>query len=125
MLKLLANENLPRQLVAALRSRGHDVRWVLEEQRGIADPVVLREALAEQRVLLTGDKDFGDLVFREGRDASCGVILMRVHGTTSQTELTGIVLPVLESHETDWPGHFAVIERKRVRIRPLPERSNP
>lgn len=123
MLKLLANENLPRQLVAALRARGHDVRWVLEERRGIADPVVLREALAEGRVLLTGDKDFGDLVFREGRDASCGVILMRVHGTVSQAQLVAIVLPALESHEAQWRGHFAVITRKRVRIRPLPKRS--
>ena len=64
MLKLLANENAPRQLVATLRQRGHDVRWVLEEERGIGDPQVLREALAEQRILLTGDKDFGELVFR-------------------------------------------------------------
>ncbi len=123
MLKLLANENVPRQLVAALRARGHDVRWVLEERRGIGDPVVLGEALAEGRVLMTCDKDFGELVFRKGRDASCGVILMRVHGTVSQAQLVAIVLPALESHEAQWPGHFAVITRKRVRIRPLPERS--
>lgn len=84
MLKLLANENTPRLLVAELRARGHDVRWVLEEARGIADPVVLRQAVTEQRILLTGDKDFGDLVFREGRAASCGIVLLRVHGTTSQ-----------------------------------------
>jgi len=122
MLKLLADENIPRRLVAELRTRGHDVRWVLEERRGIADPHVLREALGEQRVLLTCDKDFGDLVYRDGREASCGVILMRVHGTGSQAELIRIVLPVLESHEAQWPGHFAVIQRRRVRIKPLPER---
>lgn len=122
MLKLLANENAPRLIVANLRQRGHDVRWVLEERRGIADPQVLREALAEGRVLLTWDKDFGDLVFRDGREASCGVILVRVHGTRSQAELSGIVVPVLEAHEASWPGHFAVIGRRRVRIKPLPER---
>lgn len=45
MLKLLANENMQRLLVSRLRERGHDVRWVLEEQRGIADPQVLSESL--------------------------------------------------------------------------------
>ena len=103
MLKLLANENTPRKLVTTLRERGHDVRWVLESERGIADPQVLREALAEGRILLTGDKDFGELVFREGRDASCGVILLRVRGTTSQAELVAIVLPLINKHEPDRP----------------------
>lgn len=120
MLKLLANENAPRLLVANLRQRGHDVRWVLEGRRGISDPQVLGEALAEQRVLLTWDKDFGELVFRKGQGASCGVILVRVHATRSQAELSGIVLAVLEAHESSWRDHFAVIGRRRVRIRPLP-----
>lgn len=123
MLKLLANENAPRLLVTTLRTRGHDVRWVLEEQRGVTDPAVLQDALAEGRVLLTWDKDFGELVFRRGRDGSCGVVLVRVHGTRSQADLAQIVLPVLEAHEAAWPGRFAVIERSRVRIKPLPRRA--
>lgn len=81
MLKLLANENTQRLLVTRLRERGHDVRWVLEEERGMADPQVLSEALAEGRILLTWDKDFGDLVYRQGRSASNGLILLRVFNT--------------------------------------------
>ena len=121
MLTLLANENVPRLLVFGLRQRGHDVRWVLEENRGIADPLVLAEALAQRRVLLTFDKDFGELIFRQGKQGTCGVILIRVLGTKSQVELVQIVLPVLEAHETSWANHFSVIERRRARIKPLPE----
>jgi predicted nuclease of predicted toxin-antitoxin system len=78
MLTLLANENIPRMLVSQLRQRGHDVRWVWEEQRGISDPQVLAEAMEQVRILLTADKDFGELVFRQGKQASCGVILIRL-----------------------------------------------
>lgn len=121
MLQLLANENVPRLLVARLRERGHDVHWVREESRGISDAAVLAEALAQQRVLLTFDKDFGELVFEQGKDATYGVILVRVLGTRSQEELVQIVLPVLETHESSWANHFSVIGRRRVRVKPLPD----
>jgi predicted nuclease of predicted toxin-antitoxin system len=120
MLKLLANENVQRLLVAKLRDRGHDIRWVLEESRGIDDPHVLREALSEGRVLLTWDKDFGELVYRQGKSASNGVILLRVFDTKSQAEVVELIVPILEAHESSWPGHFSVIDRSRVRVRPLP-----
>lgn len=88
----------------------------------MADPQVLSDALREGRVLLTWDKDFGDLVFRDGREGSCGVVLVRVHGTRTQAELAGIVIPVLEAHVGAWQGHYSVIDRRRLRIRRLPER---
>ena len=124
MLKLLANENVPSLLVARLRERGHDVRWALEESRGIADPLLLAEALLQGRVLLTFDKDFGDMVFQQGKGATCGVILIRVLGTKSQTELVRTVLPVLEEHESSWSNHFSVIERHRARVRSLPHKKS-
>jgi len=120
VLVLLCNENVPRLLIQSLRDRGHDVRWVLEENRGMADPAVLEEALSQRRVLLTFDKDFGELVFQRGKGATCGIILVRVFGTKSQAELVQIVLPVLEAHESSWPDHFSVIQRRRVSVKPLP-----
>lgn len=71
-------------------------------------------------MLLTWDKDFGDLVYRQGRAASNGIILLRLSNTKSQADVVRIVLPVLEAHESNWPRHFSVIDRSRVRIRPLP-----
>jgi predicted nuclease of predicted toxin-antitoxin system len=122
VLKLLANENVPRLVVTRLRERGHDVQWGLEENRGIADPIVLEKAWSDRRVLLTLDKDFGELVFQQGMEAACGVILIRLLGTKSQSELAQIVVPVLEAHESAWANHFSVIGRRRVRVKPLPQK---
>ena len=54
--------------------------------------------MAESRVSLTMDKDFGEFVFRHGRAATCGVILIRLT-SKSQTEFTDFVLPILETNE--------------------------
>jgi predicted nuclease of predicted toxin-antitoxin system len=120
MLRLLANENIPRLLVARLRERNHDVRWIMEERRGIADPMVLAEAIQQQRVLLTCDKDFGELVFRQGRQASCGIILIRLIAR-SQAVWVDRVLPQLEAHEMRWTGHFGVLGSRKIRIAELPQ----
>jgi predicted nuclease of predicted toxin-antitoxin system len=61
---LLANENFPLDAVEALRTAGHDVLWIRTESPGIADTEVLARAVAERRVLITFDKDFGELAFR-------------------------------------------------------------
>jgi predicted nuclease of predicted toxin-antitoxin system len=77
-MRLLASENFPRVAVEALRSAGHDVLWVRLEAPGATDERVLELARAESRVLLTFDKDFGELVLRGGRSASPGVVLFRL-----------------------------------------------
>ena len=62
-MRVLANENVPAALVERLRSVGHDVARVRERSPGIADPQVIEWAINDQRVLLTFDKDFGELAF--------------------------------------------------------------
>lgn len=64
--------------VNALRLAGHDVFWVRTELAGATDERVLAHAVAEDRILLTFDKDFGDLAFRAGLPATCGIILSRI-----------------------------------------------
>jgi predicted nuclease of predicted toxin-antitoxin system len=73
----LANENVPGAAVAAARAGGFDVAWMSEIGPGSNDSVVLQMAIAQQRVLITLDRDFGWMAFRLGAAASCGVILMR------------------------------------------------
>src|SRR5687768_1151256 len=77
MARFLANENVPREAVQAAREAGFDVTWMVELQPGAADETVLALAQREGRVLITLDKDFGELVFRHGRSGSHGVILLR------------------------------------------------
>jgi len=85
---------------------------------GSPDTAVLARAVAEQRLLLTSDKDFGDLAFHFGLPANCGVILLRLP-STSVASLAIQVATVLMSR-TDWTGNFAVVEPHRIRMRPLP-----
>ena len=68
---ILADENVPGAAVARLRDAGHDVSWVSEDAPGTADPDVLERASKEDRLLVTFDKDFGDLAYRAGLRARC------------------------------------------------------
>lgn len=118
MLRFLANENMAVDVVAALRLAGHDVAWIREDSPGVDDPSVLARAVKEQRVLVTFDKDFGDLAFQFGLPSNCGIILARLT-STSGADLAAKLVPIISSR-TDWPGHFSVIEAHRIRVRALP-----
>lgn len=72
----LADENCDFAVVRALRSAGHDVTSVAELSPRVADDFVLNLARREKRLLLTEDKDFGNLVYADSR-ATAGVILIR------------------------------------------------
>ena len=60
-----------------LRDQGHEVFSVFDEARGISDEEVLNKAVSENRILITVDKDFGEMIYRERRE-HCGVILLRL-----------------------------------------------
>jgi predicted nuclease of predicted toxin-antitoxin system len=77
-MRLLANENFPKEAVEALQQHGHDVVWVRTHCPGISDREVSSLAQSENRILLTFDKDFGELTFRAGFPATSGVILFRI-----------------------------------------------
>ncbi len=117
-MRLLANENFPGEAVEALREQGYDVAWVRTDAPGSSDAQVLRRAQHEQRILLTFDKDFGELAFRAGLPASCGIVLFRI--PASSAEYVARVAVAALSGRTDWPGHFAVVEERRIRMIPLP-----
>ena len=117
-MRILANENFPGEAVAALRQRGHDVAWVRTDAPGSSDWRVLQRAEAEDCVLLTFDKDFGELAFRAELPASCGIILFRISAPSS-AHVARVAAAALESR-ADWAGHFAVVEDARIRMTPLP-----
>jgi predicted nuclease of predicted toxin-antitoxin system len=120
-MRFFANENVPGPAVRRLRELGHDVVWAKEDFRGAADHVLLAQAQVDQRVTVTCDTDFGELAFHSGLPATCGVVLLRVEWTDPTIDNAWVV-SVLTSRD-DWVGVFAVVERDRVRIRPLPEAS--
>jgi predicted nuclease of predicted toxin-antitoxin system len=81
--RICANENISADCVIALRNSGHDVLWIREASPGATDDEVLACARNEERLLLTFDKDFGQLVFQRGATASHGIILLRISQTSS------------------------------------------
>lgn len=118
MMRFLADENFPNSAVTALRAAGHDVAWILTDAPGSSDRSVLDRAVADGRVLLTFDKDFGELAWRFGLPAHCGIVLFRLPmpppagvGQTITDALTA---------RSDWQGYFSVIEPSRIRMRSLP-----
>lgn len=118
-MRLLANENFPLEAINSLRERGHDVVWIRTEAPGIRDEDVLARARNESRVVVTFDKDFGELAFHSGLPASSGIILFRI--TPRSPEFVARLAADAIGSRDDWVGHFAVIEETRVRMRPLPD----
>jgi len=116
-MRFLANENFPAEAVYALRNKGHDVAWVRTDSPGISDRKVLDRAQREDRILLTFDKDFGELAFRLKLLSLSGIILFRISASSS-AYIAQTALAAIESRD-DWRDHFAVVEDARIRMVPL------
>lgn len=118
-MRLLADENMPRSVIEQLRQNGHDVLAVKESLRGVKDVEILARAQTESRVVISQDKDFGELAFRGGLPAQCGVVLFRLDGEDPDDDVRRMVEAV--ESRTDWTGTFGVVDQLRIRLRPLPE----
>jgi predicted nuclease of predicted toxin-antitoxin system len=117
-MRFLADENFPGDAVTALRAAGHDVLWIRTDAPGITDQDVLARSFEDARVLLTFDKDFGELAWRSGLPASCGIVLFRLPAL-GPSAVGRVIADVLLARD-DWPGHFSVVEPGRIRVRVLP-----
>jgi predicted nuclease of predicted toxin-antitoxin system len=115
-MRFLANENFPGAAVKALEAAAHDVVWIRTAAPGMADPDILAWAAREARILLTFDKDFGELAKASALPSSCGVVLFRV--PMPKPSDVGR-LAALVAARSDWAGHFSVVEPGRVRMRQL------
>jgi predicted nuclease of predicted toxin-antitoxin system len=113
--KLLADESVDQQIVDRLRQDGHTVWYVAEMKPGISDDEVFNLANQETATLLTADKDFGELIFRQRR-IGAGVILFRLAGL-SQKGKSEAVASVIKDHADELQQAFAVITPGVVRIR--------
>jgi predicted nuclease of predicted toxin-antitoxin system len=94
------------------------VVWARTDAPGSSDRQVLERAAREERLLITLDKDFGELAFRSKLPALSGIILLRVQAPDPSV-LTRITLAALDERD-DWAGHFSVVEHDRIRMTPLP-----
>ena len=114
-MNLLADESVDSAVVQRLREDGHDVVYVAELSPSVEDEQVLRQAKVENALLLTADKGFGELVFRQ-RLVQSGVILLRLAGLANATKAE-VVAQVFRERATELVGAFSVIRPGQVRIR--------
>lgn len=116
-MKLLADENMDVAIVERLRLDGHQVWYVVEMEPGIADDEVLTLANREGAILITADKDFGELVFRL-RYLATGIILIRLAGLSISAK-SDILSMTIQEHESELLSAFTVVSPTSIRIRKL------
>ena len=114
-MNFFADESVDRPIVERLRQDGHKVSYVAEMAPSISDNVVLEQANSLEAVLLTADKDFGELVYRQGQIHS-GVILIRLTGVSSVAK-AAIVSTAIRDRGVELSDGFSVIAPATVRIR--------
>lgn len=117
-MKFLADESVDFPVVKHLRDHGFDVEYITEICPGISDKEVIEIAISQSRVLITGDKDFGTLTFRN-KMVSEGVILYRLSGYGNMEKAIH-VCSIISKHRELIAGSFTVIGKEFTRIRKLP-----
>jgi predicted nuclease of predicted toxin-antitoxin system len=114
----LANENFPAVSIRLLRGAGHGVASVLEETPGNKDRSVLERAHEENRIVLTFDRDYGELIYRHRLFVPSGIIYFRFTPSTPE-EPAEMLLNILDKGNVPILGRFTVVERGRIRQRVL------
>jgi predicted nuclease of predicted toxin-antitoxin system len=118
-MKILVDTHIGRLIVGFLERSGHDVRQASSFAPKISDAEILQIAVAEHRVVMTSDKDFGELVFRLQQPAA-GIILLRI-AVQHEVERLAVLEKFWPDIERSVPAHFVVVTNRTVRRTPLPE----
>jgi predicted nuclease of predicted toxin-antitoxin system len=116
-MKFLADANISQEMIRMIRGLGHDCADASIIPPRMMDVDVLKMAAADDRVVVSADKDFGELVFVHGIP-SPGVVLIRVRLATESDRVERVrsVWPAVVSR---LPGSFLTITAKGLRARPL------
>ena len=114
-MQLLANENFPLASIKILRSVGFDITSIGIDYSGILDSEVIKTAKDEHRMILTFDRDYGELIFRKGYKPEAGVIYFRWE--SFQPEEPGEYLLELFKTNMQFEGKLTVISETNIRQR--------
>ena len=114
-MKVLIDVSAGEAIAAALRNLGQDVASVRDRDPALDDVDILAWAVHETRIVVTMDKDFGELVFRTGQQHT-GVLLLRLEGARN-LEKVRVVTEIFTHYADQLPGKFAVYQDGRLRIR--------
>jgi predicted nuclease of predicted toxin-antitoxin system len=116
MLKILADECVHKDLVEALKEEGFDVSDIREVEQGADDEKVFEFAVKEKRILLTFDREFGD-IFRFDIKNSFGVVIILIAQLKKEEAIKNISAFFKSEVAKNSKGKLAIIGKKKVRIR--------
>ena len=118
-MQFLANENVPVVSIRRLRAAGYNVASVIEDSPGATDEAILWQAHTKRRIILTFDRDYGELIYRRRLPNPAGVAYFRFAPSTPE-EMGEHLIELIEVGSIILDRKFTVIERGWVRQRPLP-----
>jgi predicted nuclease of predicted toxin-antitoxin system len=114
-MKVVADESVDYGIILKLRQKGIDVLSILEESSGIKDEEVLVIAVENQSLLITEDKDFGELTYRLKHDHK-GILLIRLNDIP-RVERIEVVSELIEKHIDDLFNNFTVVDKRGIRTK--------
>lgn len=113
-MKFLVDVNASGSLVDGLMRLGHDVSAVAEKDPRMRDEDILRWAVTEQRIIVTTDHDFEEMIWREGK-SHCGVLRLE---NLPRAERRTLLEDVLHHHGQDLTsGAIVIAQSGKIRIR--------
>ena len=116
-MKILADESVDHPVFDYLKGKGFNIKHISFIKGGLQDADVLDMARKQKRILLSVDKDFGELAFR-AKKPSYGIVLYRLSGLTN-SEKAEIIFRVFSERSSDMENNFVVVSKNQVRIRKL------
>jgi predicted nuclease of predicted toxin-antitoxin system len=117
-LEFLANENFPLHSIKILREKGYQIKSVAEEHQGASDLDILIKAHKENLIIITFDRDYGELIFKNREVKPAGIIYLRFIPETKD-EPAQILQEVFKNKSIQLLKKFTVVEKDRVRQRIL------
>lgn len=119
-MRFLANENIPLKSIQILQSAGYDILAVALLMPSASDQDVLATAKVEQRIILTFDRDYGELIYSQGLPVPAGVLYLRFTPLNPE-EPAQYILTLLQRPGLELQGKFTVARREQIRQRQLPK----
>lgn len=120
-IKFIADVNVEKPIVEYLSKQGYDIKWIPDINCEMTDDKLLELANKEKRILITNDKDFGELIFLQ-KKLTTGIILFRVKIQKSQEKMK-LMKKLLMGYREKLFKHFIVITKDRIRIIPIGDRT--
>lgn len=113
-MKFLADMNIEKPIVDELKRMGHNIIWVADLDRYLDDLSIFKIARKENRILLTNDKDFGEIVFRQ-KLIPTGIVLFRIKGQDVRKKVK-LLKKLLAAHSDKIVNHFVVVAKEKFRF---------